>query len=546
MAPTAMEPERRQNPDKPGIELLEEATQVLRTAPIATLTMYYVGAIPFVLGFLYFWTDMSRSAFASQHLAEASLGTAALFIWMKFCQALFAARLRAQVAADEVSPYTLAEYGRILFAQAVLQPLGLFLVPVALVLGIPFGWVYAFFQNLTAQAVPVSAAISDVAKKAWKQTLLSQGQNHLILGIALLFAMFVFLNWMIVAMSIPGILKTLIGVESVFTQSPVAMLNTTFFAGISGLTYLTIDPLLKAVYVLRCFYGESRQSGEDLKSDLKRFAASLSQMAGALLVLLLLTSGSVGAGTRGLTPLAVSSAELNQRIDEVIHSSRYAWRLPRDPLAQSQAEDGMIARFFYAAGRMLRSVLRTVVSWIDRFFEGLFGRSNSRGLSGFSWSSSSLLLYGLLAAVVLALAVFIIRTLRGKTSTPIVAEAVPIRPAPDVNDENVSADQLPEDGWMSMARDLLGRGEFRLAMRAFYLASLAHLGQCNLISIARFKSNRDYENELRRRGHAFPELLPVFGANVLALERIWYGRHGVNDEVVREFASNVDKIRAVQ
>jgi hypothetical protein len=67
-----------------------------------------------------------------------------------------------------------------------------------------------------------------------------------------------------------------------------------------------------------------------------------------------------------------------------------------------------------------------------------------------------------------------------------------------------------------------------------------------LISIARFKSNRDYENELRRRSHAFPELLPVFGANVLALERIWYGRHDVDDEVVREFASNVDKIRAVQ
>jgi hypothetical protein len=539
-----MKPERRQKSEKAGIELLEEATHVLRTAPIETLTTYYIGAIPFVLGFLYFWTDMSRSAFASQHLAEASLGTAALFIWMKFCQALFAARLRAQLAADAVPRYNVAEYGRILFAQAVIQPLGLFLIPIALVLGIPFGWVYAFYQNVTALAGPVSAPVSDVAKKAWKQTLLSQGQNHMILAIAVLFGLCVFLNWIIVAMAIPGILKTLIGVESVFTQSPMAMLNTTFFAGIFGLTYLTIDPLLKAVYVLRCFYGESRESGEDLKSDLKRFAAPFGQMAGALLILLLLTSGSAGAPAQSAP--AVSSAELNRRIDEVIHSSRYAWRLPRDPVAQEQAKDGMIARFFYAAGRMLRSVLRTVVSWIDQFFQGLFGRSNSRGPAGFSWSSSSLLLYGLLAAVLLALGVLIFRTLRGKQSTLVVAEAAPIRPAPDVNDENVSADQLPEDGWIMMARDLLARGEFRLAMRAFYLASLAHLGQCNLISIARFKSNRDYENELRRRSHAFPELLPVFGANILALERIWYGRHDVNDEVVQEFASNVDKIRTVQ
>jgi hypothetical protein len=295
---------------------------------------------------------------------------------------------------------------------------------------------------------------------------------------------------------------------------------------------------------LRCFYGESRQSGEDLKSDLKRFGAPLGQIAGALIIFLLLTSGSVAAPPQSAR--RVSSSELNQRIDEVIHSSRYAWRLPRDPITPAQAEDGMIARFFYAAGRMLRSVVRTVVSWIDRFFQNLFGGSNSRGPVGFSWSSSTLLLYGLLAAVLSALGVFIIRTLRGRTSASVVAEALPIRPAPDVSDENVSADQLPEDGWIRMARDLLERGEFRLAMRAFYLASLAHLGQRNLISIARFKSNRDYENELRRRSHAFPELLPVFGANVLALERIWYGLHDVNDEVVREFASNVDKIRAVQ
>jgi hypothetical protein len=44
-----------------------------------------------------------------------------------------------------------------------------------------------------------------------------------------------------------------------------------------------------------------------------------------------------------------------------------------------------------------------------------------------------------------------------------------------VADENVRADQLPEDGWTKLARELLERGEFRLAMRAFYLASLARI-----------------------------------------------------------------------
>src|SRR6516165_5628952 len=103
--------------------------------------------------------------------------------------------------------------------------------------------------------------------------------------------------------------------------------------------------------------------------------------------------------------------------------------------------------------------------------------------------------------------------LRARRVPAIVAEAVPVRPAPDVSDEGVGAELLPADGWVRMARDLLDRGEFRLAMRAFYLASLADLAHRNLVSIARFKSNREYENELRRRSHAVPELLPVFTDN---------------------------------
>ena len=139
MARTAMKPAHDHNSEKPGIELIEEATHLLRAAPVETLATYYAGTIPFVLGFLYFWTDMSVSPYANQHLAEASLATAALFFWMKFCQALFALRLRAQLAADEVPQPGAPGYARILFQQAVIQPLGLFLLPLALVLAVPFG-----------------------------------------------------------------------------------------------------------------------------------------------------------------------------------------------------------------------------------------------------------------------------------------------------------------------------------------------------------------------------------------------------------------------
>jgi hypothetical protein len=155
-----------------------------------------------------------------------------------------------------------------------------------------------------------------------------------------------------------------------------------------------------------------------------------------------------------------------------------------------------------------------------------------------------LFLYTLVAVAVIALVILLFRVWqkRRQPSGAVASEA--IQPLPDLTDENVGADELPEDGWTKLARELLERGEFRLAMRAFYLASLAHLAQRNLLQIARFKSNRDYERELRRRGHSFPSLLTVFGDNVSVFERIWYGMYDVNRELVNEFAANVERMRS--
>jgi hypothetical protein len=38
--------------------------------------------------------------------------------------------------------------------------------------------------------------------------------------------------------------------------------------------------------------------------------------------------------------------------------------------------------------------------------------------------------------------------------------------------------------------------------------------------------------------------MPAFGENLAMLERVWYGTHDVDSEVVREFSANVDRIRS--
>ena len=186
------------------------------------------------------------------------------------------------------------------------------------------------------------------------------------------------------------------------------------------------------------------------------------------------------------------------------------------------------------------------MNWLEEWLRKLFRHqraSTSSGTPGYGWIELLyILLYGLAAVAVAALLILLYRVWRDRRSPAMVASE-PIQPLPDIGDENVGADQLPGDDWTKLGRELLERGELRLAMRAFYLASLAYLAARNLISIARFKSNRDYERELRRRGHSFPDLLSVFGDNLASFECIWYGLHEVNRERVEQFVAKVETMR---
>jgi hypothetical protein len=543
---------------KSAFDLIEEATHLLRTAPVATLAVYYLGAIPFMLGLLYFWADMSRSPFASQHLAEAALGMAALFLWMKFWQVIFARRLRAQVAGETPPRLNFRRCVRIFLAQAIVHPSALFVLPVSLIPVLPFPWVYAFYQNVTALADGEPDKLSTLLKKSWKQATLWPRQNHIVLAILIVFGFYVFLNWTTVGFILPQLVKMLSGIESAFTKSPFSMLNTTFFAAMFGLTYLCVDPILKTIYALRCFYGESLKSGEDLKAELKLFAVAPRQLAAALVILFSLvaaspakaadTNAAAAAGAPFISKQIVSPPDLDHAINQTIHECKFTWRMPREKTVAPDSDEGVIARFFDNAGKMLRKWARATLNWLQDLFDK-FSRHkpavSTPETSGYGWIMSlQLLLYGLVAAVLAVLAVFLYRLWRGRRRTPKAVASEPIQPVPDLTDENVRADQLPEDGWTKLARELLERGEFRLAMRAFYLASLSHLAARNLINIARCKSNREYERELHRRAHSFPNLLAVFGDNISAFEQIWYGMHEVNRELVDHFAANVERIKA--
>ena len=247
-------------------------------------------------------------------------------------------------------------------------------------------------------------------------------------------------------------------------------------------------------------------------------------------------------------PAQVNAQELNRSIDDVLSRREYAWRAPRgvkeSPKSQSWFAqwrtdfDDWIKQVAGQFGGAFRKVLRKIDEWF----------SPKDGSSGSSWDFLSWLgsvrfvFYALLAVAVVLLVVMLARGYRRRRSTMVAAIA--IAPQPDLTREDVTADQLPEDGWMKMAREFMDRGELRLALRAAYLAGLAHLGQRELIRLARHKSNRDYDRELRRRARGNEPLLAAFDDNLNAFERSWYGEHTVTRELLGSFTGNLEKIRA--
>ena len=256
-----------------SIDLLEEATHLLRRAPVQVWAAYYLCTLPFILGLLYFIADMSRGARAWDHLSAAAFGMVLLFVLMKVGQAIFCDLLLQALHDDPFTPIW-SRLHRIFCAQLAFQPFGLFLLPVAALLTLPFGWCFALFQNFSVFGQGREPLRREIAI-AWQQAQTWPGQNHLTIGL-LLFVWLILLPVTAATLYLlPHLLHILFGIDSIFVQSNQHLINTTFWTVVFLSVYLIIDPLVKATYVLRSFFGASLTSGADLRVDLRRIQVQL-------------------------------------------------------------------------------------------------------------------------------------------------------------------------------------------------------------------------------------------------------------------------------
>ncbi len=304
---------RRRKNEQPGVlALAEEAVLLVRRAPLAAWACYLAATVPFVLGVLYFWSDMSRGAQAHDRCASAALGLAALFVVMKIGQSFFVAHL-IDALSQRPRPWTGRRFLRLAAVQGAIQPWGLFVMPLALLLMYPFVIVHGYYHHWTAIGDGEDMNLKRLRRRAWtlarqdmrSQTftlwLLSpwllglgmlatfgavrmvalivpaaeiQGAAWFAIG-ALLFAVFagllsplgfaLTLNIGILFVTIPELLRMFLGWDTLFRISAgYALANTTFLAALFGVAYLCMDPVVKAAYAIRTFRTESLRNGRDI------------------------------------------------------------------------------------------------------------------------------------------------------------------------------------------------------------------------------------------------------------------------------------------
>lgn len=524
---------RRREPGQPGaLDLLEEAVALLRGVPRRAILVYFAGTVPFGLGLLYFGADMAQSATAWRSLPETSLVLALLYGVMKTAQSAFCKQLRAQLLAGPQREDRSPGIGSLFLQQIAIQPWSFVALPLAFVITIPFGFAFAFFQNVTA----LGALESDPAalrRRARGQAMLWPGQNHVLLVVLFAFALFVFANVAFLAAALPSLVRTFTGVSTTLTRSGPYILNTSFLALCLFVTYLVVDPLVKAVYVGRCFHGEALTTGEDLLVALRRRAPT------ALVTLLLLSA------SRAFGAPAVDPARLDRSLNEVLSRRTFAWRLPREkpPEAHGPFADFLrgVTELFDRWGSAVGRFIAKAAEWFADAFRGSSspGGHDAPGWLGFLDSRALVIL--LLALVGSLAAVFLYRNLRRRKAAPAVA-ATPVGEI-DFMAESVSADAKEPDEWLTLGQEWIEKGDLRRALRALYLAGLATLAETQLVRLARHKSNGDYLYEVQRRVGARAPLGTRFASVVLEFDRVWYGPHPVTPDSLARFRSEVLDLR---
>lgn len=543
----------RHRSDQTLLHSVEQATELLRRVEIGAWVWWFGGTAPLICIALHFWTDMSRAADAWDRLPGAALLLALAYGWMKVAHAWFCDHLLRHLRGDHgPKPMSLRGHLRLISSQALIHSTTAWVLPLSLAALLPFGWAYAFYHNVTILAVDhfrQGGRTRDLVSAALRQTQYRQGLNHGLMIVLLVFGLMLWMNGWLGVLQVSVLLKSFNGDENALTRNPWSFFGSTTIATTVLAAYLLGGPLVKAVYALRCFYGQSRKNGEDLMVAFRATAANSAMLMVAIAGLsfgLPAQAHAQQAAAEQTSPDNLDSTALDQNIRQVLQQSDYQWRLPRGE--RPPEERGWLAGFLDGVkqwlGEVAKSAGNTLERWLKDLFKGWLDdpfKGSKGDMKLTPWADfSQMALKILLIVLGLVLAVLLVRQWLKSPPKPVQGAAAP--PSINLDSDNVVATLLPENEWLKLAQEKIDSGDFRLAMRALFLATLAHLGERRLLGISKSKSNGDYLRELGRRARDREALRQSFGDSVRVFDWAWYGLHDVNRELLDQFRDNHQRI----
>ncbi len=530
-------------------DLLDEAYFSLKENLVDILALHFLACVPFLLGVMFFIFRFGNYHSIDNDIIRWSLILTALFCWKNFIQCLLSAKMMNIIARRENHKLTLKSAGMIIFKQTILQSPGPLLI--VFLLGAP--WVVWILVPVGAFMLPAffytSTVICATEPERGLWSSLEKISFHIssnfikLLGVMLvsIFGTIVLtINIMVIIFFIPFMLKTFWGIDTQFTiaggMSMALFFNTTLWSIILALVYLCIDPFCRMLFVLRVFYCESIGKGWDIQSSLHRISSKISKTL--LIFLLLFSTILLKADTNNTTRPALekktelSSKKLEKNINKTLQQLQFQWRTPK----QAEEKQSWIFSYLKIALEYLRDTIHSIVDYI----RDLFKSSNtdvSKTLSGFKLfmvNTWKVLKYLVPILLILTILFILWRKFRSKKITSTTNLSNSAR-RPDLTKEDVVADELQEHEWLKLSKELLDKGDFRLALRALYLAGISALSQRRLLLVRPYKTDYEYLHELRRRAHTMPNEILVFENNVSVFQRIWYGDYPVDREVLDEY-----------
>jgi hypothetical protein len=496
---------------------------------------------------------MSNGSGGNDRIILSSLILVLLLILMKTGQAFFCLRSYETLMGGTFRKLSIQQLFTCVSQQLIFSCAEMIVMPLAMLLTIPFGWCYAFFQigsmgtlifedNLIAQSITHSKVLPKQNHlMLWVicpqflltmvmcyiavpplVTLFDAGPNaqiliYIITGILAFATLLVnplgfilFVNFLAAIAFLPYLIRTLTGWESVYSMNGMAVLHPCVLLATWALSFLLMDPLVKISYLVRIYDHQSIRTGHDI---IKRISAP------ALLCIAIFMFACPQESYSETD--RVNQQVFDKTVSEVLKDPSFSWREKKNfDLPEVKINTGPLK----SMALHIKSFLKKVESWIIKFFKKEDKRK-SKPL--FKWYPLSIVIDPIpvmFISIFIILLYFIITVLRKQRQKSIVSKAGTALPyTEEKTHHTVSADENPPDQWEQMAHEAISSGELRAGIRFLYLSTLSLLNDKKLLTLKKSRSNREIRRELQKR---YPDQMSLNdNVNILIMnfEYTWYG-----------------------